>query len=821
MSEQGRAGRYLERLQTMSGAELADRLRQYSTARIDWLRYKSGAQFAPRVMSASPAAKPNFYFEPSAVPALCVRFQKLFPDAVRDIVARAERISEHHFDLLGYREVDYGSSIDWHADRVHGKRAPRKPWFQIRYLDFGEVGDSKVIWELNRHQHLVTLAKAFRLTGERKFASELFSQWEHWESENPYPIGINWASSLEVAFRSLAWVWMYFLLADSDAMPAGFRSKVDRSLAISGRHIETYLSTYFSPNTHLLGEAVALFVIGTMFPEIPSAGRWKRRGWDLIEREAGRQVHADGLHFEHAIYYHVYALDLFMHAAVLASLNQISASPEFDRKLEKMLEALAVLSRDGMVSRFGDDDGGRVFDPARNRVVHLLDPLAVGAVLFGRGDFKSLAGGPREEMLWLLGEAGIEEFGRIPPTPPPQASLAFRDSGLYVMTADEGRMQVVVDAGAQGAQSAGHGHADALSITARAGGQELLVDPGTLEYAGKGEERDRFRGTRAHNTLVVAGLDQAEPRGPFSWERLPNVTAEGWIAGVKFDLFVGSHDGYARLPEPAVHRRYVFLLKSGIGMVRDQALGRGAQQLDLFWHVGTMKPAGTSLGHPRSATSELFAGDDAGLRLVMLEDAGWTCSVEEDFVSPVYGQKEKAFLFHASARKKLPAECLTVFQSESEAGSSVPENHRVRSLPATDGSEVVGYSYRAGPREHFFFFGKSAPWKWGPWSSDAEFLYWTAGSETDVPLLICCRASFVASTRPGSTGSKPGNRDGTGEVIVSATERVLRCEVWGRGDEVEMVCSDGKAALNRDAWKRLTAVESRGPLAGLVTEEKR
>src|SRR6202008_22536 len=104
--------------------------------------------------------------------------------------------------------------IDWHADRVHGVGAPRKLFYQIHYLDFDEVGDSRVTWELNRHQHFSTLAKAYWLTGDKKFADEVFRQWYHWHAENPYPVGINWASSLEVAFRSLSWLWTYFLLAD-------------------------------------------------------------------------------------------------------------------------------------------------------------------------------------------------------------------------------------------------------------------------------------------------------------------------------------------------------------------------------------------------------------------------------------------------------------------------------------------------------------------------------------------------------------------------------------------------------------------------------
>ncbi len=138
--------------------------------------------------------------------------QERLPEQVESITKSAEKICQHRFNLLGYRDLDYGREIDWHLDPVNGKRAPRDLWSKIKFLDFASVGDAKVTWELNRHQHFVTLAKAYRLTNDPRFASELIDQWRHWHKENPYPRGINWASSLEVAFRSLSWLWVYFLL---------------------------------------------------------------------------------------------------------------------------------------------------------------------------------------------------------------------------------------------------------------------------------------------------------------------------------------------------------------------------------------------------------------------------------------------------------------------------------------------------------------------------------------------------------------------------------------------------------------------------------
>src|SRR6266568_3682807 len=186
-----------KRLVAMERSELSDRVRQYVKARVDALRYRLGLEFPDDVNFAPGHRQPRFFFAPESVSSLCSLLQERFPEQASEIVRRAEQISRHRFDLLGYDHLDYGAQIDWHLDRVHIKRAPRKFWFNIHYLDFEETGDSKITWELNRHQHFVILAKAYRLTGDGKFAREIFNQWQHWHAENPYPVGINWASSLK------------------------------------------------------------------------------------------------------------------------------------------------------------------------------------------------------------------------------------------------------------------------------------------------------------------------------------------------------------------------------------------------------------------------------------------------------------------------------------------------------------------------------------------------------------------------------------------------------------------------------------------------
>ena len=85
-------------------------------------------------------------------------------------------------------------------------------------------------------------------------------------SRNPPLEGVNWASMLELAFRSLSWIWAlhFFAPAALDDAPEAPPWTVDLLLGLDRQqtHIAGNLSQYFSPNTHLSGEALAIFVAG-------------------------------------------------------------------------------------------------------------------------------------------------------------------------------------------------------------------------------------------------------------------------------------------------------------------------------------------------------------------------------------------------------------------------------------------------------------------------------------------------------------------------------------------------------------------------------
>lgn len=679
-------GSRLDRVRRLNQDEVATRLRQFASARIDWLKFRAGHNFVKSNHDFDIRPLGEFFFSSTEAPLLCDLLQRVLPAQAADIVLRANKLCEHHFDLLGYSDLDYGANIDWHLDVVHGKRAPRRPWFKIEYLNFDQVGDSKITWELNRHQHFPTLAKAYWLTGNEKFVQEIFAQWEQWQQENPHPVGINWASSLEVGFRSIAWIWTFFLLQECPLFTTEIRGRWMAMLNLSGRHVEKYLSTYFSPNTHLIGEALALFYLGTFF-RLPSSERWRDIGWNVLLREAAKQVREDGFYFEQSTYYHVYALDMFLHARILASKNRITIPDEFDRTLHRMLDTLLVLSRAGIPPMFGDDDGGRLFDPRRFRAEDMLDSLATGAVLYGRGDFKSLVGSPREETIWLLGTEGLASFDSLPCTRPSTDSIALSNSGFYLMPDARYEQQLVIDAGPLGGGSGGHGHADALSVWLVRKGRNLLRDSGTFEYVGKSGERLRLRSTSAHSTLQVDCQDQAKTSGPFSWQSFPEVKVRRWITGQQFDLLRAEHDGFSHSSSPVTHRRMVFHRKDAFWLLNDVVEGGGRHKIELAWHLG----AGLSQVAPNS---DVFVGDGEKLMILTVQGHGWQRQLVYENWSPTYGRAEAAAVLRFAAEQTLPAEFVTILIAGSQGKGEQHEEEPGLLVRAADTGVRACSAYR-------------------------------------------------------------------------------------------------------------------------------
>lgn len=581
------------------------------------------------------------------------------------ILDRAKRIIEGRFDLLGYQNLDFGAHVDWHYEPVARKHVPLRHWKQYDELSTFETGDRKIIWELNRHQHFFTLGVAYWLTGDERYAETFALHLDEWIMQNPPGMGINWSSSLEVAFRAISWLWGFQFFKDSKSIsPALFHNAL-RYLFLHGRHIEKYLSTYYSPNTHLTGEALGLYYLGTQLKFFTRSAHWRRLGEEILMGELDRQFYTDGVYFEQTTWYQRYTVDFYTHFLILKTLNERSigggddgetdknAQQKLRSRLQQQLDFLMYITRpDGSTPLIGDDDGGRSLPLGNGETDDFRHVLATGAILFGRGDYKFVAKKLTEETLWLLGPAGGGAFEALRPWRPKQTSRAFTRGGYFVMREGwaETDNYLLVDCGNMGALSGAHSHADTLAIDCAVGGRKILVDIGTYSYHESQNLRDYFRTTTAHNTLSIGNESSSEPGEKFSWKTMAKGHVGSWISEERFDFFEGSHDGYERLPAdaPATHTRSILFLKNDYWIMRDfvDTRGENTYQQNFHFNVG-INPAIEGAENGGFCVSEI-SQKEVGMRLFTFgENGNW--QRKESWVSPVYGKRINApFLRYAS-----------------------------------------------------------------------------------------------------------------------------------------------------------------------------
>lgn len=408
------------------------------------------------------------------------------------VLERGRAVSDGHVTVFGSFHVDVSHDIDWHRDPITDIRAPSGWFTSVPYLDATKVGDHKGVWELNRLQWLLDLARLHRQQPTSHSASTIARVLDGWMVSNPPFMGINWTSALEVALRAIMWTAILNQTESSERPldPRLLRRCVD-TMAAHMQYILGHLSTWFAPNTHLTGEALGLLVLGTAWPGLHGAPAAAERGWRILSEQLPLQLRDDGSYFEQSTWYLGYSLDFYAEAAVWAKLR----GWEFPvAKLDRLTRAnrlLAALRRpDGSLIPIGDDDGGSLWNDARSTTPQMAGTQRRVEAITGNSV-------PREAD-WAVDR--------------------FNDAGMCCIRDRDGACgaldQLVVDSGPQGAF--GHGHDDPLTFDLSIAGRSLVRDPGTGSYA-QPEIRRALRSRQVHASLDHQGLQRPEPRGPFGW----------------------------------------------------------------------------------------------------------------------------------------------------------------------------------------------------------------------------------------------------------------------------------------------------------------
>lgn len=591
-------------------------------------------------------------------------------DAYNSRIKDYEGLLEGNIQVFNAIKLSLKESFDWHRDPETGRRSPLTFGKKINYRDSSLVGNAKVLWELGRHQHLVPLSLAYAVTNEEGYISLLTSQINEWIAQNPFGRGIHWCSALEVALRLISWAFIHSFL--SLRRPGGVfslignREQLEEVIYQHAYFIQNYFSRHSSANNHLIGELVGLWISCNVF-DLGKAGKsWKHQAKEELEQEAIKQVWEDGVNKEQAVYYHLWVLEYLFLSCLVGERVGNRFSEKFYQRILAMTDFLEALRPTaGTVPQIGDSDDGYVirFEPELPADPYSDVMSSIRAVLVGASS-KTLKLSQKAFWYYQIGERrGVPAVRDVISKHSRNDCQTFPQGGYAVLSDEE--THLVFDAGPLGYLAiAAHGHADALSFCLALGEHWWLVDPGTYCYHTEPEWRAYFRGTAAHNTIVVDRRDQSIAGGPFLWTKHAQSSLKE-IQRLKDDVWLvtGSHDGYVDLG--VRHERTLeFNRKSRKLVVQDRLEGKGEHDIQIHFHFAP--EVFLIQGSNPSQWEAMLTNSKFQLQMNLDKDLEWkaykgSSKPRLGWYSRKLGHKEPCFTLQGSLKQAMPLNTRCIF----------------------------------------------------------------------------------------------------------------------------------------------------------------
>ncbi|WP_170249391.1 heparinase II/III family protein [Methylobacterium haplocladii] len=464
----------------------------------------------------------------------------------------------------------------WRIDPQTGRSWPGSESFafDIKYRGSGELGDIKYVWEKNRLQGLQALAAAVSLNHDRRALAALEDAIASWARHNPPYTGVGWNSGIEVALRGVSLILAYNFC--SDRLNDQTKRLILQILSSSRDFLERFPSKFSSANNHAMAEHLGLLLIEATVRTRGGDLQRVRHQYAHIARETALQILPDGAPAEQSPTYGAFTAEMVLLGNFVADTLGLGVSGLAKQRLLAFADFIAALSTPGgSLPAIGDDDEGRVLtlDAATERSYVRSVAQAIQATYDDLGTCRQ---DEPDELRNVL-------FGCSRLSHPSGRHLRTFPQGGYTVVSDRrtGRyLHLVIDHGPLGYLSiAAHGHADTNAVVFSIDGEAVLCDPGTYLYHGGGAWRTWFRGTSAHNTLTLGGVDQSTIRGPFNWGHKADArlvetkNREDWLVRV-------AHDGY-RARFGVDHVRTIEAAPSGFTLVDQLQPSPGTEEVSI------------------------------------------------------------------------------------------------------------------------------------------------------------------------------------------------------------------------------------------------
>ena len=412
-------------------------------------------------------------------------FKKHQPElynSTEQLLAAAQRIVNNEFIIFGCAIELPANNIPWQNDVTIPVRQEQGLTITENYLTeelattfYAAItipkttaqqpneyaSDIKVPWELSRLQHLFVMSKAYNycLATKDYTTATVYAAWvknhlADWVTHNPYLLGVNWVCPMDVAIRASNIAWTLHFFAHETTMDELWWQTMLCSLYDHARYLEENWELSDKPNNHYLADLLGYLYLCLVFQQVPYFEQQFRWVLKKIKQQLEQQLLPDGTSYEGSTAYHRLDTEIVLHAALIASANNMPEAPFIQKKLSTMLQFLEHCTSDsGSLITIGDNDSGKIItgivtSPCKNKTLQSYNNFGLTLV-------KS-----------------------------PAWHLSFRHAAFSQR------------------QPSGHFHQDSLALTLTNNGIPLLIDPGSYSYTSNPGMRNKLRSWQSHSTFT-------------------------------------------------------------------------------------------------------------------------------------------------------------------------------------------------------------------------------------------------------------------------------------------------------------------------------
>jgi hypothetical protein len=423
-----------------------------------------------------------------------------YPSQLRErLIADADKIISGHLKYYSRHWMKTGNPPDWFLNPFNGIHNPdsKKHWTQVS--EFGtKAGDIKNIWEASRFEWLVTLARAFSVTGEGRYLETVNAWLKDWALKNPLNTGPNWRCGQEASVRVFNLILTADILEPSESLRDLVYAHLER---ISGN----ICYAVSQDNNHGTSEAAGLFIGGSWLASV-DGGRYSRaakfaaKGRKWLENRVEKLVAADGGFSQHSVNYHRVLIDTLTFAEYFRKkCGQEPFSGLFYERAKAAFNWLYQLTDEasGGAPNLGANDGSLINHLHQSSYKDFRPSLQLTAAIFsGRRLFP--AGDADEPLYWLN-----ETCNELKTAGPPKGSLVY-NSG-YVVLRNNGSWCLLRFPRFRFRPS----HNDVFHFDLWYKGVNVLCDAGSYSYNPSGEFAGlNLKSVRFHNTVAFDGGEQ-------------------------------------------------------------------------------------------------------------------------------------------------------------------------------------------------------------------------------------------------------------------------------------------------------------------------